>query len=374
MPMFVCLFWTVIMAVELKKDRSYPRLHLFVFMAVTTLLYFGHCVFFNHETSIIPLTDTIYCIANLAVYPLYFLYICSLTIRSEQNQERWLVLLPSIVMGVAVGAVYIFMSPEETTDFIDYYLYKGEHKALDGWAEKQAYLHDTCKILFAVLIFPVFFYGRAHIRDFDLLVKNSYADTENKTLAPLHNMLIAFIVTSIASFVVNIIGRHYFANSIWLLSLPSIIFSVLLFCIGFIGYKQKFSIKDIEKDEYIIDTDENSQSIVKELRKSIEQLMELEQLYRQPNLKIADLVKRLGTNRNYIYMAINREMGVSFNEYVNRMRIEHAAMLMAQHPNKTLAEIGEQSGFTSSTSFYRNFKLYKGLGPKEYLNTLKKES
>ncbi len=88
MPMFVCLFWTVIMAIELKKDRSNTRLHLLAFMAISTLLYFGHCVFFNHETSIIPLTDTIYCTANLAVYPLYFLYICSLTIRSEQNQER----------------------------------------------------------------------------------------------------------------------------------------------------------------------------------------------------------------------------------------------------------------------------------------------
>ena len=61
-------------------------------------------------------------------------------------------------------------------------------------------------------------------------------------------------------------------------------------------------------------------------------------------------------------------MGLSFNEYVNRMRIEYAAMLIAQNPGKPLSEIAEQSGFSSSTSFYRNFKLYKGMGPKEYQN------
>ena len=55
-------------------------------------------------------------------------------------------------------------------------------------------------------------------------------------------------------------------------------------------------------------------------------------------------------------------MGISFSEYINRMRIEYASMLIAQHPEKSLSEIAEQSGFTSSTSFYRNFKLYKDMG------------
>ena len=64
-------------------------------------------------------------------------------------------------------------------------------------------------------------------------------------------------------------------------------------------------------------------------------------------------------------------MGLSFNEYVNRMRIDYAALLLSQQPDRPLGEVAEQSGFTSSTSFYRNFRLYKGIGPKEYQNKLK---
>ncbi len=46
--------------------------------------------------------------------------------------------------------------------------------------------------------------------------------------------------------------------------------------------------------------------------------------------------------------------------------IDYAASLIAQHPGMHLTEVSEQSGFTNNTSFYRNFKLYKGVGLKEF--------
>jgi transcriptional regulator GlxA family with amidase domain len=63
-------------------------------------------------------------------------------------------------------------------------------------------------------------------------------------------------------------------------------------------------------------------------------------------------------------------MGVSFTEYVNRMRIEYATMLINQHPDKSLTEVAEQAGFSGASSFYRNFRQFKGMGPREYQNNL----
>lgn len=373
MPMFVCLFWSVLLALELRTDgRNRPRLHLLVFMLTATVLYLGHCAFFNRNTAIIPLTDPFYCAANLAVYPLYFLYILSLTTRSEQHTKlSRLLLLPALFGGTAVGICYALMSPAETEHFIDAYLYHDEYSDMSRLSWAQVFIHDVCKVVFALLIIPAFFFGRNCIQRYEKLVVEIYADTENKTLKPLHYMLDAFVVTSIFSFVANVIGRHQFADSMWLLAIPSTLFSVLLFTIGYIGYRQQFSIEDIEKDEQQADSITTDKNTISELKERIERLMEQEQLYRQPNIKIIDLVQRLNTNRNYIYQAINREMGISFSEYINRMRIEYASMLIAQHPEKSLSEIAEQSGFTSSTSFYRNFKLYKDMGPKEYVNALK---
>lgn len=372
MPMFVCLFWSAMLALQLYTEgKNRPRQHLLVFMLTASMLYFGHCVFFNHNTALSPYTDTIYSFANLAVYPLYYLYICSLTIRSEHHKGHWVMMVPAVVGGILTGALYIMMSPEETRQFIDQYLYGGHRSTLTGLAIMQVYVHDVCKALFAFLIIPVLTHGRTHIMEYDQQVRNAYADIEDKTLGSIHHMLVAFIATSILSFVFNIIGRRQFDESSWLLAFPSVAFSVMLFALGYVGYKQQFSIDDIENDEQEADASIARQDGMQELRKKIEQLMEEEELYRQPNIKIVDIVNRLNTNRNYIYQAINHEMGISFNEYINRMRIEHASLLISQHPDMPLSEIAEQSGFTSSTSFYRNFRLYKGMSPKEYLVNMK---
>ena len=39
---------------------------------------------------------------------------------------------------------------------------------------------------------------------------------------------------------------------------------------------------------------------------------------------------------------------------------------MEQQPQLPAAVVASQSGFSSQSSFYRNFKLYKGCSPKDY--------
>lgn len=369
MPMFVCMFWALVTVCDLwKGQRQRHKTALAVFMATAATLYLGHFVFFNHLVAIIPLTDTIYCMSNLAVYPLYYIYICMLTHRQEQLWHNLLWLLPAAGAGLTVGTLYLLMTPAECQQFTTQYLYQGIRVGLSGLAAPMAYIHDICKTLFALLIIPVFVLGGHHIRQFNQLVKGAYADTENKTLTPIHHMLTVFVLTSAASFLVNIIGRQFFAETMWLLGIPAILFSVMLFCLGYIGHNQQFSIEDIEADEQLADdtTAQAAAELTSELSRRISQLMDTEKLFLQPNLKIVDLVRHLGTNRTYIYQAINREMGLSFSEYVNRLRIDYAEQLITEDPDRPVTEVAELSGFSSATSFYRNFKTYKGVGPKEF--------
>ena len=94
--------------------------------------------------------------------------------------------------------------------------------------------------------------------------------------------------------------------------------------------------------------------------------MEEEKIYLQPNLKLQDVVRYVQSNRNYVYNAINKEMGISFNDYINKLRIEYAKTLLIKQSNLSLNEIAEKSGFTSTASFYRNFKSFAGVSPKEF--------
>ena len=371
MPMFVCQFWSVMLTIRL-VERQGNRSHRYLlgFMLTATTLYLGHCAFFNRVTEQMPLLDTLYLTCNLAVYPLFFMYISALTNRREHHQLQWLTLLPTAVGGTACAALYVLMSAEETRLFIDLYLYRHQIEGLQGLAMHQAFVHDTCKVLFALQIVPVCVLGRRYLHDFDRLVGTAYADTEHKTLDAHHWLLVLLAVTSAASFVANIIGRHHFTGDAWLLAIPSVTFSALLFAIGYAGYAQQFSIDEIERDEQEADAAPGVQDENTNLRQQIEGLMMEQQLFLQPNLRIMDLVQMLGTNRNYLYRAINREMGMSFTEYVNRKRIDYAVSLMVRFPDMSLTEVARSSGFTSNASFYRNFKMVKGVGPRDYQNKL----
>lgn len=375
MPMYVCFVWCAIFSCDLiTKERKRYQWCLWVFMLVAGLLYWGHSVFFNHNTTILPVSDTIYVACNLAVFPIYFIYICSLTMRQEQFRLNWLWLMPSITGCAAVGTCYLLMTDAETEQFIDLYLYKGTRVGLSGMAAVQMYFHDLGKAIFGLMIIPIFIIGRLHIRQFDQLVESSYADTEDKQLRSLHYMLIAFMVTSFSSIIFNFIGRQRFADSLWLIAIPATLFSVLLFAIGYIGHRQQFCIDDLEADEHLADDAVPPSYEPSELSQRIQKLMKQEQLFRHQNLKISDLVKLLGTNRNYVYMTINREMGISFAEYVNRMRVEYAVKLIDKDPDCHLGNVAEEAGFSSSSSFYRNFKVFMGVSPKEYQNKLKEKA
>ena len=89
-------------------------------------------------------------------------------------------------------------------------------------------------------------------------------------------------------------------------------------------------------------------------------LVEGEQRFLQPDLKLDDLARQLGTNRTYLLRAIKVDLGMSFSEYINRQRIRYACALMAQHPNWNKADIASRVGYSSLSTFYRNLHEFGG--------------
>ena len=94
--------------------------------------------------------------------------------------------------------------------------------------------------------------------------------------------------------------------------------------------------------------------------------MEKDELWRQKGLKVSDLATRLGTNATYISACINGQAGKSFPEFLNDYRLRHAQKLMAEQPDRLLADIADESGFSNEQSFFRSFKARTGLTPQEW--------
>ena len=103
-----------------------------------------------------------------------------------------------------------------------------------------------------------------------------------------------------------------------------------------------------------------------ELMHRICQLMEEQQLFMNPNLKISDLVTALGTNRSTISACINSQRNCSFPQLVNTYRVARAKELLCSQPDIKIAEVLVKAGFSSEASFYRIFKAITGTTPTDW--------
>lgn len=123
--MFVCGFWAVLFLLQFDRKNT-PKVVFTVFLLVATVLYFCHCLYFNICVPVLPLSDTLYIMATLSVYPLFYVYIRTLTDVKPLTKKDFAMLLPTLIVSLAIGVVYLLMSESERTGFVMGYLYRKE--------------------------------------------------------------------------------------------------------------------------------------------------------------------------------------------------------------------------------------------------------
>ena len=98
----------------------------------------------------------------------------------------------------------------------------------------------------------------------------------------------------------------------------------------------------------------------------LEEWMDAEKPYRNPDFQLQDLQQVLPLNRTYLSRFIKTEYDCSFYQLVTRYRVEEAKRLLHEHPQMKIQEISEQCGFSSPTIFTRVFTRETGLNPSEW--------
>ena len=359
LPLITCALFSMLILLEWYNRQLREQHTLFAFMLTATLLYVGHYIYFNRAADLLPLSDILYVSANLTVYPLYLIYIIRLT--SKWRAVYWLMLLPGLLAIMATGTGYIFMTDEEDRMFVHNYLYHNSQTGLTDMALFQAYIRQFCKLVFAIEVIATVVIGSMMIRRYDRMVDEFYADTDDKSMRNIQSILYLVLTIAILSFIVNIIGRARFTDHEIILTTTSLMFSALLFAIGYQGLHRHFSIIDMRINKEQVSNDDSAalkDAVNRSMTERIIALVENDKIYLQPDLKLDDVAQMMHTNRTYIYQAVNQQMGISFNEFINRYRIAHAKRLMASDPTLSMNDVALLSGFASLSSFYRNMKKY----------------
>lgn len=96
-------------------------------------------------------------------------------------------------------------------------------------------------------------------------------------------------------------------------------------------------------------------------------VMEKERPFLNPDLTISLLAKMAITNRTHLSAAINRMTGSNFSTWLAEYRVNYVIYLMNDTGMNNMDTLYEQAGFSSRTTFYRQFKQITGLTPKQFL-------
>lgn len=83
------------------------------------------------------------------------------------------------------------------------------------------------------------------------------------------------------------------------------------------------------------------------------------------DLKLETFAKMFNYNSNYLGKVFRKEIGDSFNNILDSIRITNAKRLLAKTDLKVY-QISERVGYSNIDYFYLKFKKYVGISPKEY--------
>lgn len=94
--------------------------------------------------------------------------------------------------------------------------------------------------------------------------------------------------------------------------------------------------------------------------------------WREPELSIADLSRRLGANTGRVSRALNLGLGMNFSAFINGLRAEAVAAALDDGVSTDLLDLALEMGFASKASFNRAFLARYGMPPSSWRRRVSK--
>lgn len=145
-----------------------------------------------------------------------------------------------------------------------------------------------------------------------------------------------------------------------LISGVSGIFAAFAFVVTLVGVPLIFRTPEYSKNKQEPATEADGKIL-----ETVDKLISEKELFRDSNLTLVRVAKRLSMPARRISNATNRKTGENFSRYVNGYRIRHAKLALAE-TDLSITEIMFESGFISKSSFNTEFRRITGQTPSQY--------
>ena len=376
--------------------KSISKKILSVFFLVSWIYYLALAMYYlgNYQATI--LLYYLFVPAVLALCPLFYLYVKSLTSENFTFDNRKLFhFIPSLIFFLINTPVFSMLTHEQSVWFIIYgFTIIGDDQML------KLTTYISYLWTFGVFALQIVFYFYLIIKEILSHKKNireAFSNLKQKKL----NWLIWCTALFFALLVINnALLQTEAIDNITIRIGYNIAMIVITAFLGFAGLRQidiydeiavanknqtdgdgpkiiahnqdethrqtNVALSSTDNNKYVTSmlSDEEMEKIVGLL----ENTMQTKKLFLNPDLKITDVASEVSLPRKQISQAMNEKLNNNFYNYVNRYRIGEAKRLLEdiKFSQFSVEGIAHQSGFKSRSSFYTAFKNETGVTPNQF--------
>ena len=350
-PAAIAAGWGLMILFKLGEALTAQKLWAGAFLAagIAIVLY---SLGFRPGAEVIHWDDISFYVIMMVVMPLYYLAVRHLTTLSGIRVRDYLIFLaPAII--VSLGAVSL-------------YAFNYEH----------GYVFSRIFIGFYTVVVLVWSYDAG--RKYYKLLCEYYSTVENASVDDVRMLTITGL-TFIPIGTIIIAISHY-QRTVVLAIVMIVVLSIFLFVAGLFLFRIRYSAESLRRRLAEYDAREkeveNKPSLSAEgtysrFLQQLEQAIEKDKIYLDPDISLVTLAERIRTNRTYLSDAIHLTYGMSFSDYFNHLRIQHVIALIQEKHNAgepiLVKELALESGFNNSSSFYRAFERETGMTPKQWI-------
>lgn len=387
LPVYQLLFYTIQLITFKKSNPS--RKYLGMLLLTMTLFLVVNAVYHLGYTETISKLYYIFIPLLLALPPLYFLYVNSLTNKNHliAPYSKFVLFIPPLLVVLVNILTYGLASSHARSLFL------ADDHTLFGAPLGSAgillliFWGSLCVLLVIQLII-------AALKLKSLLVKEKQATIVHPSyLAHLQFRWVNIISVSLLVFVLMAAMQILLSGPKGLSS--SIVFNAIMLIAGglagYYGMKQDNLLMEVSAvgipvtglqpmQEESLATQPEPLNInrevpeveANEIIQKIELLMMSEKPFLNKRFSIDDLSRMIDVRRSRITLVINEVLGKNFHGLINDYRVREAVRILeTDTTNPTVEAIADAVGFHSRSSFYACFKKFTGQTPREFISEMK---
>lgn len=340
---------------RLNPKNKYLGLFLLIHSAVLLEVFLCYSGLIVHTLWLVDYSES----TNFLIGPIiYFLVLSFLGI--ERSSKRWLHYLPFCLYLLYMIFFFVQVTDYKFNAYIDAYYPDLPKLAVDEVVDPdplyiKKYINPLCVTYTGVYVLMGLLQVFKQMRTEQL----RFFQGADREMAWIRNLILLSLVGFLFWFFKSFTGLRDVQDHI-----GAAITTVIIYFVGFRMVQQGLMASGRQENKY-------SRSSLSEDRKAhilekLDRLKLAEDYFLDGQLTMTGLAEKLKVSSHHLSQVLNEELGKSYGEYINELRIEHAQKLLIEASNLKIEEIAEQSGFNSKSTFNTAFKKLTGQTPSQY--------